>query len=397
MRGEERFFLDLLGDYVHGRQTYLPEQPVDWPRLTELAKSHGLGGVVYYQCRGLLKDAPEAFAELHKAFLSDVFHSTCQRTDFEEVSQAFTRAEIPFLPMKGTLLARCHPVPQLRSMGDIDLVIHPEDRQRTHELMTRLGFRCFVDNHAVWTYSRDLVVYEIHDHMMYDPLANQIDYRSYFDRVWEHCRVCEGTRYEPDPDFHFLYLVTHTAKHIVNAGSGIRPFLDMVFLAQKESLNWRKIEEELEKLQLLSFTRICFSLCQKWFQVEIPVKAAELTEEFYAEATEKVLLDGVFGLDNPDNKTGKSARETKRSDGPYLLTAVRLTAKKLFPPYRDMQLIPWYSFVNGRPWLMPVAWGYRFVYCAKNKLTHSKELLEEPFTRRGEIEQRQEHIKKWGL
>lgn len=69
---------------------------------------------------------------------------------------------------------------------------------------------------------------------------------------------------------------------------------------------------------------------------------------------------------------------------------MKVTLYKLFPPYGDMQLIPWYSFVDGRPWLLPVAWIYRLFYCLRHKSGHSMALLEEPYTcRREGIKERQ--------
>ena len=82
----------------------------------------------------------------------------------------------------------------------------------------------------MWTFSDGVVTYDIHSHMFYEPLANQVDYQSYFDQAWRFARpLLDTSRYELDEGFHFLYLMAHTAKHIINKGCGLRPFLDMVF------------------------------------------------------------------------------------------------------------------------------------------------------------------------
>lgn len=399
MTATERFFLQILADYVHGRETAPPED-ADWTALFQLAAAQGLEGIVWYQCRTLLNGQPELLGKLHAGFVSDVFHFTCQAEDLREVSARFTEAQVPFLPVKGAVLCRCHPIPQLRTKGDIDLVIPHEDRQRAHEIMLSMGFQCMVDNHAVWTYTRDTVVFEIHDHMMYEPLTNQIDYRGYFDRVWDHASpVQDSACWEVDEDFHFLYLITHTAKHVVNKGSGFRPFLDMAFFARAagQRIDWQALTAQLEQLALLDFTKTCFALCERWFDVSMPVASGGLDESFYETATCKVFRDGLFGLENEENQTGASAKAIRRSTLPYWLTTIGLTWSKLFPPYRDMQLIPWYAFVDGRPWLMPAAWLYRFYYCARHKAAHSKRLLAQPYTQRKSIEHREQLISSWGL
>ena len=62
-----------------------------------------------------------------------------------------------------------------------------------------------------------------------------------------------------------------------------------------------------------------------------------------------------------------------------------------------MQLIPWYAFVDGRPWLLPAAWVYRWGYCLAHKRKHGTALLAEPFTKRETVERRERLIRDWGL
>lgn len=394
---EERFFLQILGDYVHGRATALPEGELDWERLCELARKQDLSGVVFAQCRGLLQSETTAWQKLHRGFQSEIFYGVCRQEDLRETAVMFRERKIPFLLMKGMVLARYHPIPQLRTMGDIDLVIRPEDRQRAHQVMEELGFHHYVDNHAVWTYRRDVVEYEIHDQLLYDELANRVDYRSYFAAVWDRARTEDGVQYVLDPHDQFLQLIAHTAKHILHAGTGFRAFLDMVFLARDPALNRERLEQELKRLELWEFAQTCSRLCGRWFGAELPIPGRELEEDFCQTVTEKVFADGTFGLHNRENQVGHTTKEIKRSGMPYLTAAMGVTVKKLFPPYRDMQLIPQYAFVDGRPWMLPAAWVYRFWYCAKHKPEHSEQLLKQPFARREEILERERLMRAWGL
>ena len=156
---------------------------------------------------------------------------------------------------------------------------------------------------------------------------------------------------------------------------------------------------ELSKLELLDFTRACLGFCREWFGVSVPLCLCqnEPDLEFLEEATEKIFLDGTFGLDNKENETGHEAKEIRRSGKLYQRTACRLAVQRLFPSYEDMQLVPWYSFVDGKPWLLPWAWMYRWGYAAKYKLWDSLSLLLRPWTRRKEIEKRNQYLGRWGL
>ena len=321
------------------------------------------------------------------------------RAALRMIADEFEKSGIPYLPFKGEPIRKYYPNPELRTMGDIDVLIQTKDRKPTDEIMHRLGYRKFVDNHAVWTYLKPNLMFEIHDVMFYEHLSNSIDYREYFSHVWETAILAEGENgYVPEPNRHFIYLICHMAKHIINKGIGFRAFLDLVFMSQKEQqLNWDWIAAELERLELLDFAKTCFALCERWFHVTMPFSTAGLEEAFFENTTAKMFRDGTFGLQNEQNEAAYFAKEIRRYDQSYWRTAISLTWKRLFPPYEDMQLIPWYRFVDGRPWLMPVAWVYRWIYTATHKFKDSRELFMKPFIKRKLIEKREKFIDDWKL
>ena len=157
------------------------------------------------------------------------------------------------------------------------------------------------------------------------------------------------------------------------------------------------MQAQLGQLKLLNFARTCFALCEAWFGVDLPIPSDPLDESFFTYTTDKLFRDGIFGLTNEQNEAAHTAKELKHAAAPYWVGAAKLTLRNLFPPYRDMQLIPWYRFVDGRPWLMPAAWVYRWGYCLTHKGSASVELLSEPFARRETVEERQRYIQDWGL
>ena len=288
-------------------------------------------------------------------------------------------------------------------MGDVDIVVHKNDLGKVDQIMLSLNYDKMIDNHAGWTYWTYQFMFEIHNHMFYEDLSNDIDYVEYFDQVWQHKKhgkvfgIESDNMYIPDEDFHFLYLMTHTAKHILNNGSGFRPFLDMIFMTRECRLNWDLIIPELKKLELYEFTKTCFALCEEWFDVEMPFDKELIDPDFLEKTTSKMFEDGLFGLDNEENIVGSTAKNVERSHHSYVLTSLELTRKRLFPPYRDMQLIGHYKFVDGRPYLLPAAWIYRWIYCLINKPANGFRLLMEPVSKRKEIKKRQHYINDWGL
>ena len=52
-------------------------------------------------------------------------------------------------------------------------------------------------------------------------LDGRADLRAYFAQVWQQADAEAGLRFRPEPEFHFVYLVCHLAKHLYGGGAGL--------------------------------------------------------------------------------------------------------------------------------------------------------------------------------
>ena len=393
--------LQYVKEYIHGVPSVY-EEGTDWDEVFHCAAGQSLEGIVFHQCKHIL---PQEQKRKHiKEYLSNTTISFEREKTIANLLGHIESEGIQIMFMKGSVLRDYYPLPALRSMGDIDIIVQQNDKEKLDRILRQeMGFQRFIDNHAVWTYWKGRIYLEIHNQMFYEVLANDFDYTEYFDHIFEHKRhgnvfgLSSEHMYIPDENYHFLYLMAHTAKHIINNGAGFRAYIDMVMMAQKCSLDWEWLKEELRRMELLNFTETCFALCERWFNVRMPLGHKELEEEFFNRITEKTFNDGIFGLNNEENEGAHSAKEIKRDNKGYWFTAIRLTLKILFPSYEDFILGPNYSFFIGKPWLLPVGWVYRWIYCITHQLIYSIRRVTEPFAKRNKIEKREKYIKDWGL
>ena len=401
---ENNLILKVLSDYCNNRDTEFDLESIDIPKLYQICYEQNLDSLVYLQIRKVLDSINRKY-KFFQSLMSDVFCDVNRKDMLREFTSYMEEKKIPFICMKGSIFRDYYPIPAVRSMGDVDIIIKPEDKETVDDIfVNQMGFTRFVDNHSVWTYYLKDFQFEVHNHMFYEELTSDFDYIDYFDHIFEHIHhdkvfdIESEYLYVPDENYHFLYLMTHTAKHIINNGSGFRAYLDMVmFTRNNEKLDWEWISEELKKMNLLQFAETCFALCERWFDVKMPLPHKELDESFFEEITEKTFNDGVFGLDNKDNEGAHTAKEIKRENRGYWLTSVRLMTHLLFPPYEDMILAPWYSFLKGKRWLLPFAWIYRWIYCIIHKFRFALSRLTEPFRIKEKIEKREDYINTWGL
>lgn len=397
----DHLYLSILSDYIHRRNTILStsiSKPII-KKLVYYAKIHNQFGILWKQCGKQISDIDSDIGEIiHNGFQNDVFRSVCYDTDFHEVCTLLNKNQIDFLPIKGILMRDYYPDRHFRTMSDIDILIRSDDVKKCLHLMEKVGFHSEVGNASVMIYTRDVVEYEFHEHMMYDTLVQNFDYQTYFDGLWNQSKQIEGLcEYRISENAHMLYLLTHLAKHIVNEGIGIRAFLDLALMIKNGcSLDWIWIQNELKKIYLYEFTCICFSLCEIWFDVSSPYPY-EIESDFVEEVTHRILNDGVFGKENVDNRVNRTAKEMIKENKGFVVGSIIDMTHVIFPSYSNMRYISWYSFIDGRPYLLPVAWVYRWMYVLFHKREKSLRRLTQTIENKDVIERHASYVEQWGL
>jgi putative nucleotidyltransferase-like protein len=116
----------------------------DWPRLVADAQRHGLAPFVHHHRRALgeatwPRDARDA---LGRSARHCVAWNLLLRHELARVLDAFGRASIDVMPLKGPVLAdELYPDPFLRSTEDLDLLVRDTDVAASERILHGLGYR----------------------------------------------------------------------------------------------------------------------------------------------------------------------------------------------------------------------------------------------------------------
>lgn len=388
METEKRFLLAVLADFLNKRSTAFVDG-LEWDRLLAFAQSHQIEAILFHQCKAFLP--PAVSGRLSQLYASSLFYYSNRIKLFGEVSAALEKEGIPFFPVKGLDVAAMYPVPALRTMGDSDIIVHPSDKQKAHRVMLDIGFENISMYNNEWCYVKKNLEFEIHDHLLYDNhCINSQASKDFAELAWDYTSG-EGCKKHLDWNFHLVFLLLHLKKHFLYAGIGFRQFMDLAVVVPKRDLDWDWLKETLQKLELWEFAQTCFALCEKWFAVSMPVKA-EITPEFCQAAAEKIFANGVFGYADEENRANSNLNQL-RTDG-KLKTLIR----RIFPPYKDVCDVPYYGFVRGRPWLLPVVWVYRLIrslLCGKG--SNGVKLISDTVAVDDALAQREAALRQWGL
>ena len=388
MTAEHLFFLNVLSDFLNQRETVVPEK-LDFDQIPAMAKSHQVEGIIYDQLKNQIR--PMLLSGLSQSYAASIFYYTNRRNQLQGIAQRMEKAEIEFFTVKGFHIAGCYPKPFLRTMGDCDIVVHEADKEQVHDIMLSLGYENHLKQDMEWTYFKDSLEFEIHHRLLYDETVNSDSSKRFCDAVWDYVRPMEGTQMELDMSYHFVYLLLHLKKHFLNAGIGIRPFMDLYAVARNVTLDLDWIDARLREMDMLPFSQICMTLCSRWFGGLLPFQT-EMDEAFYETATQYILKNGIFGRENAENS------ENYRMNNLQKRGRFRMLLGSIFPPYRAMRYVEHYSFLNGRPWLLPAAWIYRFfLHLFRGRLGHGTKLLSSSFVETEKLESRKLMLEQWGL
>ena len=298
--------------------------------------------------------------QLGRQLRQTLFVHTQRYCAFESLSEALSEAGIDHLPVKGWYLRHLYEVPELRTFGDIDILIRREDRQRAHELMVAQGFTVQTDWEPTYTYRRGAELYELHTNLMDASLDDRSDLPAYFADAWSHAAPVQGRCYAPVQTFHFLYTLCHLAKHLYGGGAGLRMYLDAALFIQKEGaqLHWAAIRREMETLKLGRFLDTVLTCCESWFGVTAPCDFARV--EAAQELQTYTLNADLFGKFR-DKSVVESRNRRENADSDGRAAAVR---RILFPPYEA--LVKRYTYIEGKKWLIPAALVHRAAVNLKN-------------------------------
>lgn len=228
--------------------------------------------------------------------------------EHSELHDLLSSNNIPYVILKGIASASYYPDPVLRTMGDIDFLIRPQDIPKATELLSSAGFACRKDDKEMHiSFRRNDSLWEMHDSIKGIP-QNEAGalIRSYLSDIIETAADHDngGFRIKIPDDFHHgLVLLLHTAFHFTSStGVGLRHLCDWaVFVGHFEDAEFTGIfEEKLKKCGLWRFARILTLVSVKYLHLPHPSWAGEMDEDILRKLIGDILNGGNFGQNDPD-------------------------------------------------------------------------------------------------
>lgn len=356
MTQEYKLLIDALAIAVAGQNRAL-HTDVDWPAFLQLCDSHKLTALV---CDGIQKtpgaweQIPEQYGQyLNRAYMQAIFRDAQMEHTQQILAQGLTQANIAHVFLKGIVLKHAYPMPALRTMSDMDLLVYAKDFEIIDQVAQTLGAKSLDGdgNHRNYLFPGKVAV-EFHPNLLHHatPIGTDIN------PGWQYARNTAGGSWELTEEGFYLNTLCHMAHHFAHGGVGVRFVLDIWVNRhlRKPEADWKFVETELERFGLSDFANKIQGLSECWFGT---AKGDELMEEL----GEYILTSGSHGREDRAilNTVSLSPGGNRRS----------ALWRKVFYPRAELEdRFPW---CRGKTWLLPAAWCTR---AFKALTTHGKQI-----------------------
>lgn len=336
--------IEIISAYVNNRTAHICDP--DWDKIIKISSIHNLKGLLYLAAKDMnLQD--DVINRLKRGFFSAVKYSAIQSAVADEFFALLNKNEIKHIVFKGFVLKDYYPVEEIRTMGDIDVVIKDADRDKVHDIMIENGF--LYDDAASHQYVKNYIkngtCFEVHTRMVSKNIYDDVDLSKYFKNCFDYALLKDGCKYtyELNKEYHFIYLIVHMAMHFKFGGCGLRMILDIVFMLKKfgSELDMGYIKNELQSINLDDFLSRILALSKIWFYSEIEADSFDGVDA----VGEYIIDGGVFGQ---SNKSADAIRAGNKG-------RVNMIWNMIFPSYDHLkERYVWFG--NTPKYMLPFAW-----------------------------------------
>lgn len=349
------YYIGLLRAALNDEQAEPIPDGVDLAVLTKLADSQSVDAMVYTKLAEVVDRSSDEYKRISDRILRKQYIAETRIAEYELLCEKFMENNVRFMPVKGILLQKVYPQAYYRQMGDVDLLVMPDDFENAEKVAQALGYdvKRTETHHDEWKKGRFLS-YEIHRYLVGYSVP---EFRKYYEDGWKFAHAHKGTMHLMSLEDLYVYNTAHMTKHFKNGGIGVKAITDIyAFLKlHGNDLDWEYIYGEFDKLGIRSFCQNCEKLAQAWFgDGEMTQLLNELGMYF--------LTSGSFG-NHYNREMYRMSVQARKSNGKG--GVVGFLKNSLFPSYGVMTQT--YGVLKKYPFLLPIYWAKRLISAAMNK------------------------------
>lgn len=379
--------IKILGDFVNNKiidKDFFNENIIDVAneensqkiyigRIYYIAKKHNLVSIM---AQAMEKLGFESDSDIWKRWLKEknqlIYKSVLMDVEREAIQDFFEKNNIWYMLLKGMVIRKYYPAPELREMADNDILFDNKYSKEVYDFMTARGYKSDDYNKGYHDEYLKPPAYNFEMHRQLVSSKERPKWYEYYKDVKsilikdtnenrETAANSESNNtsnqfYFSDNDF-YVYFIVHTYKHFLNSGMGLRTVLDAYLYVSnlQEKLDFDYIEEQLKKLDAYDFEQTFRSIAFKMFDENLEDrKWWDLFDVKEQEMLSYVLDAGTYGnLENSvAHKMGYTKGEKKKTSD-----KAKYIFRRLFPSMDTIE--EFFPFFYKHKWAIPFLYIYR--------------------------------------
>lgn len=343
----KKYFLDLVGSSICGRPVPLCPESVDTVKLYKLSVRNAVQSILYLAVKnGAVTLPDEILKKLEKSYMAGLMREASQQEETDFIKREFSNNGVDFMLLKGSHLKSLYPVPEMRFMVDMDILVREKDIEKCRGIVLSRGFYQKADNGKdIILIKEPCLTIELHKTLFQEGYFMH----EYFCDVWDKAESNGNNEFKMTYNDLYVYTLAHLAEHYLEAGSCFRPVMDLYLMENKlyEKLDFEYITEQFKTLGIDGFASKIRRLCRCMFDGEEYDDDLSIMENYI-----------VLGppVDNAD-EASRTAVSQK--------TKVSRIFSAVFPNLHHMELR--FPILKKYPFLLPLYWVIRLFKYAFTK------------------------------
>ena len=352
MKGYQQILASLLSHSIREQVMNVSDE-FKLEEVMNEAQAHDVSGLVYR----VLKSQLDLELYKNEIILKSLTQSRYTKQALQLIDE-LQREGIQIILLKGIVLKNFYPVADLRTMGDIDVLVMESQLEKIDLLLSRRGYQ------KEYTLNEKHHVYEgpgfrIEVHWTLGNSKRQQGLLAFEEHLWHHLQSIEINQRMywtlSDEDF-LIHLILHAAGHMRSSGFGIRQLCDITLWIEKHpSLDWDYIVASLTDMHLMAFSKYLFFICYQLLNLEVPslLKLEKVEPSNVSQFIEWIFSNGVHGK-----------REERQPFEDYFayniaqVGSIWVRVRLLFPSLKSLST--YYAYAHRYPLLLPIAWIHRW-------------------------------------
>ena len=358
LTSEQQALLILLRQSLWGETTALPEE-VNWQTVDAVAKQHAVIPLVYDGAVAMKAAVPSEILQKWKnTMLRGLMRNEKLLAAQDTLMAQFSQAGIPAAILKGSSVSRYYPQPELRILGDIDVLVGRQSVNLAKEIIETQGYElCESDHDFHIGYRKPGSYVELHyDVTKLPDSAGGSVTREVISHFLEDIQqeTIDNHVFPVLSETHqAIMLLLHMIRHMFDVGIGLRQLCDWaVYISNADAVVFQ--EQTLPLLSrcgLLQYAKAATGACVQYLGLSAKNTSwcAAGEDELYQSFIADVFRSGNMGSANEAMGslfTDSEAMGTGQTALQALVVGVNRLAYMHFPVMKKHKI------------LLPLAWVY---------------------------------------